>query len=109
MLFILKDLRQSCPRLVKRRLALVETNLSRNSQLETHRSDEPGSWVKPAPCLFWVAGRGAFSRIDRFPHALENSCWAVLGRSGTGRRLRTPRESCIRARSGAGADCSTDR
>src|SRR6478736_1781062 len=107
MLFILKDLRQSCPRLVKRRQALVETNLSRNSQLETHRSDEPGSWVKPAPCLFWVAGRGAFSKIDRFPHALENSPLARPPQSGLSKRLRTPRESCIRARSGAGADCST--
>jgi len=41
--FILLVLRQTELRLVKRRRALVETNLSRNSQLVTHRSDEPGS------------------------------------------------------------------
>jgi len=70
-------LRQSGPRLVKRRQALVETNLSRNSQLETHRSDGLGSRVEPAPRFLCAAGHGAFSRIDRFPHALENSRWAL--------------------------------
>src|SRR5712692_6211800 len=48
-IFLLKWrlLLQDDPRLVKRRRALVETNPPRNSQPETHRSDEPGgdSWV----------------------------------------------------------------
>jgi ubiquinone/menaquinone biosynthesis C-methylase UbiE len=76
MLFILLPLRQTGLRLVKRRQALVETNLSRNSQLETHRSDELGSRPKPAPRFPSGAGR-AVSKIDRFPHAWENSSLAL--------------------------------
>ena len=71
--FILLVLRQSGYRLVKRRQALVETNLSRNSQLETHRSDELGSRVELAPPLLFGGGLCGASRIDRFPHALKNS------------------------------------
>jgi hypothetical protein len=60
-------LHQTGPRLVKRRQALVhpkarkqrpgdpgETDLSRNGQQETHRSDELGSHPKPAPHFLCV-------------------------------------------------------
>jgi hypothetical protein len=47
-------------RLAKRRRALVETNLLRNSQPETHPYD--GYWG--------VGGIAGASSVDRFPHAL---------------------------------------
>src|SRR3974377_253076 len=108
MVFILLVLHQTELRLVKRRQALVETNLSRNSQLETHRSDELGSRPKPAPRFLFEAGR-AVSMIDRFPHALENSWMARSGAPAVLKRLRTPRAFCIPVPSGAGAGCSSDR
>jgi hypothetical protein len=58
--------RQYCrywSRLVRRRQALVETNLPRNSQLETHPYDERGYWPE----------RSRPHRMDKFPHTLENS------------------------------------
>lgn len=39
----------------------LETNLSRNNQPETHRSDEPGIWVEPVPRFLWAAVLCAFS------------------------------------------------
>src|SRR5579871_1703737 len=108
MVFIWLVVRQTGPGLVKRRQALVETNLSRNSQLETHRSDEPGSRVEPAPYSVSMAGLCAASRIDRFPHALKNSRWMAPQQFGPRPRLRTRPEICSPGPSGAGADCSTD-
>src|SRR5713101_3609224 len=56
------------PRLAKRRRALRERNPPRNSQLETHRTDERwGGHNSAAP-----AGL-PFGSGDRFPHASENS------------------------------------
>src|SRR5579885_2084857 len=75
------------PRLVKRRRALRERNPPRNSQLETHRTDE--SWGNPtriAPAFFPANSSG-----DRFPHASENS----YRRLQNLRNLR--RRSCSRA------------
>src|ERR1700751_1933429 len=107
--FILLVLRQSGFRLVKRRQALVETNLSRNSQLETHRSDERGSRVELAPLLLSAVVLCAFSRIDRSPHAWKNSPRPIADLSAVAKQLRTPRGSCIPARSGCEAGCSTAR
>src|SRR5579864_7210283 len=109
MVFILLALRETGPRLVKRRQALVETNLSRNSQLVTHRCDGPGSWLRLAPRLLCAVGPCAFSKIDRFPHAWENSRWVLVSQSAWSRQLRTPPGSCSPGRSAAGAHCSTDR
>ena len=53
-------------RLAKRSRALVETNPARNSQLETHQDDDSGSRLRAASFL-------AIHRIERSPHALENS------------------------------------
>src|SRR5512146_1484115 len=62
---------QTVARLVKQGKALVESNLSRNSLLETYRSDEPRSRSKPAPRFFLVGL--AVSRIARFSHSWKNS------------------------------------
>src|ERR1700744_1908872 len=102
-------LRQSGFRLVKRRRALVETNLSRNSQLATHRSDERGSRFELAPLLLSAVVLCAFSRIDRCPHAWENSPGPGGDLAAVAKKLRTPRGSCIPARSGGEAGCSTAR
>ena len=53
-------------RLAKRSRALVETNPARNSQLETHQDDDPGSRLR-------AASSSLIHRIERSPHALENS------------------------------------
>ena len=50
--------------LAKRRRALLESNPPRDSQPETHPNDEAGEGVQPSP---------GFHRMDRFPHASENS------------------------------------
>src|ERR1035438_527416 len=57
---------QDARRLVKRRQALQECNLPRNSQLETHRDDEAGSGpLGAAPAM----ERKRCLSYDRFPHA----------------------------------------
>ena len=53
-------------RLAKRSRALVETNPARNSQLETHQDDDPGSRLR-------AASFSLIHRIERSPHALKNS------------------------------------
>ena len=82
MVFTFFLLRQTDLRLVKRRQALVETNLSRNSQLETHRCDGLGGRVKPAPHFLSRAGLGVAIGIDRFPHAWKNSRWRLAKQFG---------------------------
>jgi hypothetical protein len=97
---ILSVLRQTGLRLVKRRQALVETNLSRNSQLETHRSDELGSRPKSTPSTLSEAGLCAVSKIDGFPHTWKNSSLARSIQSAVLRRLQILRAFCIPAPSG---------
>jgi len=53
-----------CPRLVKRRRALLESIPPRNSQLKLIESDE--RWDRHNSCP-------SAHRIDRFSHASENS------------------------------------
>ena len=76
----LKGSPAECSSVGKRRQALVETNLSRNSQLVTHRCDGQGAAWAGSPVAF-EGGLGAFSRID-CPHALKNSCLAGPRQSG---------------------------
>ena len=58
---------QNESRLAKQKRALLENNPPRNSQLETHRDDEPGTAVQPFP------DRIESHRIERFPDAWKNS------------------------------------
>ncbi|PYV05592.1 MAG: hypothetical protein DMG26_05005 [Acidobacteria bacterium] len=60
-------------RLVKRRRAMLESNPPRNSQLETHRDDEAGAVVKCSEAAAPAKTALPSHRIDRFPHASENS------------------------------------
>jgi hypothetical protein len=59
-------LRQDGRRLAKRRHALLESNVPRNSQLETHRKAVGWGGRRLAPPT-------VPPRIDRFPHASKNS------------------------------------
>src|SRR5229473_1174688 len=56
-------------RLAKRRAALLESNRPRNNQPETHRDDEVRGEGSPRATPY----QEPLHRIDRFPHALENS------------------------------------
>jgi hypothetical protein len=56
-----------CGWLVKRRRALLESNPPRNSRPETHPDDERGLGLQ----------RLSPHRMDRFPHASENSFHAI--------------------------------
>jgi hypothetical protein len=54
---------------MKRKRALLESNSPRNSQLETHRSDEPGG--PPGPLLKLLPRSRFPHRNDRSPYALK--------------------------------------
>jgi len=58
--YCLDQFLQDAPRLVKRRQALRERDLPRNSQLENHRTDEAGGGrAKTAPAHFGYRLRAA--------------------------------------------------
>lgn len=56
----------------------METNPARNSQLETHQDDEPGSRLR-------AASVSLMHRIERSPHALERP-ETTIRRRGSGKR-----------------------
>ena len=70
---------------VKRRQALQECNLPRNSWLQTHQNDETRGEAERG----LAPNRKAEHRIDRFAHASKNSrrmaTLAAIVRSGSGR------------------------
>ena len=69
-------LRQNRRRLAKRRQALLESNLPRNSQLETHRKAVGWGGLRLAPPT-------VFRPFDRFPHASKTRI--VPPKTGSGR------------------------
>ena len=93
----------TCSRLGKRRQALLESNLPRNTQPETHSDESAG---RPVGLSAWLV---RIRHRDRFPHVLKNSKPRATTSTRVFANARTPPAGNSRGPSASGLCCRPDR